>query len=486
MGWFRRLRSTIAGSRLDRDLDAEARFHLEQRIEEYVRRGMTVAEAWTQAIRRFGNVTLTQERTRDVDTFRWVHDLRQDLPLALRLLVKSPGFTATVVLSLAVGIGTNAAVFGAIDALILRRLPVRNPEQLVMFGPPDTYAIDYPLLERLRGLSSVFDGISAIVMTDRFGIAVSTADSGIDAGVAVHLVTGNYFPLMGTTAAIGRNLTPDDDRAGSQAVAVVSYAYWERRLARAPDVVGRTLRTNGTTFTIVGVAQRGFAGDRTGRPADVWIPTVMEPQIMPGCRVLRCGAEVRIIGRLRAGVAIPHAQAAARVVADQFNREAYPSSPQQVSPPQLKLQSAAGGYTPQLDSLAQSLIILMVVVGCVLMIACANIANLLLVRSAARQREMALRLALGAGRARIVRQLLAESLLLALTGGALGSLFAVWGMRILATALSSGPAVGVLQSRISLDAHVDARVLAFTVAICLLTGVLFGLAPAFRSSRASL
>jgi predicted permease len=479
-----RFRSLFRRSHAEAEMQSEVEIHLAQLTKEHIAAGLNEVEARRAARIAFGSVEGIKEECRDMRRVRWIQDVGQDLTYAARLFTKSPAFTLTAVLSLALAIGSNTATFAVIDSLLLRKLPVRDPEQLVLF---EGYGIDYPLLERLRGLTSAFDGIAAVVMTDRFGVTSAATDTASDMErVAIHLVTGNYLPLMGTQAAIGRSLTPDDDRgAGGPPVVVISDAYWTRKLARAPDVLGRQLRISGTSFTIVGVAQRGFAGDRTGRPADLWIPAAMEPRIMPGCTALRCGAEVRVIGRLKPGVPLQQAEAAAQTVVDQFGKETYHLSV--LSGPRLQLQSAARGYAQSLAPLAESLVILMIAVSFILMIACANIANLLLSRCAARRREMAVRLAIGAGMGRITRQLLTESVLLALMGAALGWLFAMWGVRVLAAALASGPAMMMMTaSRVTLEAHMDGRVFAFTVALCLLTGVLFGLAPALLSSQVSL
>lgn len=433
---------------------------------------------------------------------RWLEQLGQDLRYAARMLRRSPGFTAVAVLSLAFAIGANTAIFSLIDALMLRNLPVQSPEQLVYIyetGRRTTYDFPHPTFQKFSELTQVFSGVSANWLIDRSNVTANGPTGGLDDGrVRVGLASGNYFSNLGVNAVIGRTFTQDDDRVeGGHPVAVMSYGYWERRFARAPDVVGRTLTLYGTTYDIIGVTGRGFTGDWAGKPTDLWIPFMMHSQVIPELRGGLQRLPTLIIGRLNPGVTGEQAQAACQVLFQQLLRdEAGPNSTpqrlQQIAQQQIQLEPAGQGHSPRRQSQSRPLTILMIVVGAVLLIACANVANLLLARSSARQREMAVRLALGAGRGRIVRQLLTESVLIATMGGALGLVLAIWGTNVLTSTMASGPAsirndiyppflVGV-----SLDVHLDARIFAFTAAVCLLTGILFGLAPGFRSSKTSI
>ncbi|HEV2688393.1 MAG TPA: ABC transporter permease, partial [Bryobacteraceae bacterium] len=343
----------------------------------------------------------------------------------------------------------------------------------------------------------MFSDISAISVTDRSNATINGPGGGLDpALVRVALVSGNYFSMLGVPAAIGRTFTADEDRVpGAHPVVVISDRYWQRKFARSNEVLGRTLTMNGTTFTILGVTPRNFLGDWVGRPTDLWIPIAMQSQVMvemPGF-LAKGNGWIRIVARLQPGISRQQAQAAADVVDQQYQREqagpnATPVDLRRIANWHLELVSAGGGFSPLRFTFGQSLTILGVVVGLALLIACANVANLLLARSSARQREMAVRLAIGAGHARIIRQLLTESVLLSSMGGGLGLLFSVWGVSALST-FSLGPTQ--MDSRspstwISLDLHPDVRVFAFAAALCLLTGILFGLAPAFRGSRISL
>lgn len=436
---------------------------------------------------------------------RWIEQVGQDLRFALRMLRSSPGFSAVAVLSIALGVGANTAIFSAIDSLMFRTLPVRSPEQLVVFvgkyvntvgassSQRTSYDFPHPTLERFRELEDVFSDVSGIWEVDRSNVAADGPADVQDAGqTSVGLTSGNYFSTLGANALIGRTFTMDDDRIpGGHPLAVISSNYWERRFSRDPNVLGRTLTLNGTTYSIIGVAQRGFTGDWVGRRTDLWIPFMMASQVMPEVPGGPSKFPARVIGRLKPNVKIEQAQAGAQVVLHQNLMERAGPNPtpqrmQWIALQRLELEPAARGYSPQRNTFGQPLAILMIVVALVLLIACANVANLLLVRSAARQREMAVRRALGAGRLRIVRQTLTESVLLAILGGAVGLAISAWGTNALAAFVRSGPVGGAAPLSIDLDLTSDARVLVFATALCLFTGVLFGLVPSLRSSNVSL
>jgi predicted permease len=479
-------------SEFDRGLAEEIDHHVELKTEANRRAGMSADEARYAAKREFGNVTLANEDSRAAWSFRWIEDFARDLGHAARMWTKSPGFALAAVLSLALGIGANTAIFSAIDTLMLRMLPVRSPQELFKFSTENTSLSDlagwpYGWYERWHDRVSTFSGLTASSLIDRFNVLFSGPGGTSNvSSLKVGLVAGNYFQTLGVNPAIGRTLTPDDDRAqGANPVAVISYGFWERHFGRAGDVVGRTFTFNGTSYVIIGAAAAGFSGDVVGHPADLWIPLAMQTQVMPERPNLlstdwRTGwGWLRIVGRLKPGTTIQQSSADANLVYQQFQREradelGYPFSPSNVR--RVELLPAAKGYSLDRATFAQPLEILMIVVGLVLLIACANIANLMLVRSAARQREMAVRLAIGASRGRLIRQMLTESVLLAMMSGVLGLIFAQWGTAILLRMVDSG-----LQP-ISLDLHPDGRVLGFTMVLCLFTGVLFGLVPALRAS----
>jgi predicted permease len=416
-----------------------------------------------------------------------------DARLALRAWRKAPAFTAIAIVSIALGIGANAAIFTLVDQVLLRTLPVRDPGELVQvtftgsrFGNNwgDTSEVSYPMYTELRDNNAVFSGICARYVT-AFHIGVA----GRTERVTGEIVSGTYFPVLGVGAAAGRTLTPDDDRLpGGHPLAVLSHAFWTSRFAADPGVINSSMVINGHSYTIVGVAQRGFDGVEVGRQAQVFVPMTMKGQITPGWNGLdeRLWRWVRVFARLKPGVSREQARAALepyfkalldkdlgdRVFsgASQRTRERYREN-------QLQILDASQGRSAFRRTMATPLWVLMATAAGVLLIACANIANLLIARGAARQREIAVRLALGATRGRIVRQLLVESLMLAFAGGIVG----------LAVAAAAAPAV--LAFFVSPDmpqpisTAPDWRILAFTFAVALLTGLIFGMAPAFQATR---
>jgi predicted permease len=523
LDWKQEIRRRLAGEQLEPSREAaiveELAQYLDDCYAELLAGGATEAEAerrtlaelfdgefWARELRRVERPVNDEPVVLGAGRKNMITDLWQDLRYTARSLRMNPGFTLVTTLTLALGIGANTAIFTVIDALMLKRLPVRNPEQLVRFevhfvniypngatDPRTGYDFPHSTFVKFRTLASFFSDVSGITQMDRSNVMVDGPDGSMDSGqVVVGMASGNYFSNLGVQAALGRTFTPDDDRIpGGHPVTVISYGYWERRFARAANMVGRTLTLNGTKYDIIGVTAKGFSGDWVGKPVDFWVPFMMASQVMaeaPG-GLSRFGA--RVIGRLKPGVKKEQAEAAAQLLHRQILLEEFPNpSParlKHIASHRIELVPAATGYSPQRQSFGQPLAILMIVVGLLLLIACANVANLLLARAAARQREMAVRLALGAGRGRVIRQLLAESALLAVLGGALGLLFAWWGTNAMAVFMQSGPMTGpVLSTNLHLDLHPDARVFAFTAALSLSTAILFGLVPALRSSRVSL
>jgi predicted permease len=479
MDWWRR-------NKREQELDREIRSHLLAEAEEQL--------STDAAKRAFGNPTLIKELVREMWGWASLERFVQDLRYGLRLMARSPGFTAVAVLSLALGIGANTAIFSVFDALLLRTLPVRNPEQLITLTRTDGRrtgdSISYPMFQNFRNLRQVFSNMSALYQTGQSNVMINGPGGGLDDGtVVVGLVSGSYFSMLGVKPSMGRLLTSDDDRvSGGHPVTVIGYNYWQRRFGGARDVPGRTLTFNNTTYTILGVAAKGFSGEAIASPTDLWIPMAMESQVIPdrpGLLTNQSSMWTHVIGRMQPGMTAQKAQPLMQVTFQQLLLEragagASPQTLQQLAEQRIQLEPAGRGFAVQREFFAQPLKILLIVVAVVLLIACANIANLLLARSAARQREMAVRLAIGAGRSRIVRQLLTESVLLATMGGALGLLFAKWGTKILLDLAASG------RAPMHLDIHPDARILAFTAALCVLTGIVFGLAPAFSASKVSL
>jgi predicted permease len=600
--------------RMLEQLDQDILDHIERETQDNIERGMSTEEARYAAVRKFGNVTRVKEETREVWSFVWVEQLWQDIRYGFRMLAKSPGFAAVAVLTLALGIGANTAIFSLIDGVLLRSLPVESPSQLVVlkwsarnapnvhnyqsagdcpsdlrFGArnPAGCSFSEPIFRKIAQ-AKVFSGTSAFANAGRLALT----GNGPATVVNGQLVSGDSFRTMGLIPAIGRLLDTADDAPSAVAVAVLNYGYWQSAFGGARDVVGHTIELNGVPFTIIGVAEQRFTGITPGSDYDVWLPLSDGQRIGTGSfRWNDRQADVAfwwltIIGRLKPQTPLAQAQA---VVSSLFRNEmlhgsaplfhggeipgtparrpgasagsaavrremvygampapasgAGPAStpapvqltpgngPIQVRPeplggpssmpqsagnkpgivpapqgaasadgapasemadgpktlstaadnPEVTLVPAQSGLTGSRTRYSDPLYVLMLAVGIILLIACANVAGLMLARGAARQKEMTVRLALGAGRTRIVRQVLTESVLLSALGGALGILFAYWGAHAIISFVSSN------QPRpLGFATGVDLRVLGFTIVVSLITGILFGMVPAFRSSRVDL
>ena len=486
------LRALVRRDAVNRELDEELRAHFDRAIARNLGRGMTEAEARRCAAREFGNVTAVAEAARDAWRWQPLEQIGQDVRYALRTLGRRPVFAAAAISSIALGTGAAIALFAVVDSTLLRPLPVRDPAQLV-----SSHGGTYPLYRRFRKLRGVFSDVAAVSLLDRSNVAIGGTASTDRGLVRVALVSGNYFTMLGVSAAIGRTLLPEDDRVpGAHPVAVIAAGYWRRRFGGTADVVGRTLGLNGTTYTVIGVASREFTGEATGRPVNVWVPMMMQSQVMlemPGLLDKNNGW-LRIIARLRPGVTVAQVQAAIQP-AYRDNEIAFAgadATPQFIenlrSDPFL-LVPMARGYSPSRDMLERSFAVLLAIAATVLVIACANVAGLQLARAEARGREMAIRLAIGAARTRLVRQLLTESVVMAMIGGALGLLTAVGATALLSTTLSVGPVqmdARAPSSWLSLDVYPQTRTYVLAIGLSLIIGVLFGLAPAVRGSAAPL
>ncbi len=416
--------------------------------------------------------------------------LIQDLRYGIRQLRKSPGFTAVAVVTLALGIGANTAIFTVVNGLLLKMLPVKDPQQLVVIGDPanpnersngtpraDVFS--YPLYKQLRDQNSVFTGLCAAANDHH--IEVETGQGVIfDQKITGRMVSGNYFDVLGLQPALGRLFKDSDDSAeGANPVAVLGYSYWQRKFASSPQVIGQDIRLNGYPFTIVGIAPQGFEGDVVGEQMALFVPLSMQPQIVRGRHWRNAGntSWLSLIGRLKPGVNASQAEANLNVVFQQAQKGDYGaalSSDDRNAIRNLRINVVAGGggLSDLRASYRVPLLLLMGIVGLVLLIACVNVANLLLARASVRNREIAVRLAIGASTRRVLQQLLTESILLAIVGGVAGSLLAMLGVRIL---------VNTFDASASLPLVPDWRVLAFTTVIVLVTGVLFGLVPALRT-----
>jgi putative ABC transport system permease protein len=408
--------------------------------------------------------------------------LWQDLRYGARMLWKRPGFTMVVSLTLALGIGANTAIFGVVDRLLVRLLPVNEPARLVNLigrdqkGEEDT-SFSYPIYKDYRDQNDVFDGLLAYSET-----AMNLNEGGQPERIMGVLVSGNYFDALGVTPALGRAFLPEEDRTpGANPVAVVSYGLWRRRFGADPKLVGRVITLNTSNFTVIGVAPAEFHGVRRGVSPDVYVPIQMVMQAWPSRRPddlnNRGFGWLTLMGRLKPGVTREQARTAMSALSNRI-MQVHPKN----TWPSIALEDGSQGETGEIRDLRTPLKLLMATVALVLLIACVNVANLSLARAQTRGREMAVRLAVGASRFRLIRQLLTESLLLSLLGGLLGLFLAVWLTDVLA---AFSPPTGGSTPPL-LDARLDWRVLGFTVTLSLATGLLFGLVPAWRSSKPNL
>lgn len=492
--WLK-LQTLFRRERIAHQLDNELQFHLEQQTAENLAAGMSEEEARYAAMRIFGNTSVVKEETRD--TWGWItlEQIAQDLRYGLRALRKNPLFSAVAVLTLALGIGANTAMFSLLDQVVLRLLPVSHPEQLVIvretgnhFG--NTYGpntISWPMFEDLRDNNQVFSG-----MFCRFPATVTIGYRDQPAQIPAELVSGSYFPTLGVGAALGRTIAPDDDAIpDSRPVVVLSYSFWRSYFDGDRTIVGRTIALNNQTMTVIGVAQPSFDGVDLGVPAKVFVPIMMKTEMTPhsdGLKDRRRRLDwVTAYGRLKPGVTLEKAQLSLQplmhsilemeVQQPEFTRSA--TAADRALFLRNRAELLPGSENGLREHMRKPLWLLLALTGAVLLLACANLANLLLARAIAREREFAVRLAIGAGRARLVSQLLVESLLLAGGGAILGLALAFLADRILLRIYLPADAA----SEFVVSPIPDGRVLAFVTGVMVLTSLVFGLLPAVRGSR---
>jgi predicted permease len=478
---WQRVKEVFHRQRLDRELDDEVAFHLQMLEEQYRKRGFSARDAAAAARKEFGGIAHTAEIYRDERGLPWLETLGKDIRYALRGFRRNPGFVTAAVLSLALGIGANTAVFSLFRAVMLRMLPVERPQELVSLyklGGWGRGVVSYPLYQEIAKRSDLFRDVAGT--NTAFKVRFSAASGHRTDFARREYVTGSYFGMLGVRPAIGRLFTGEVDRTPHGApLAVLSYDFWRSRFGANPGILGRTLSVDEQTLTVIGVAAPEFHGVQVEERTDVWVPMVMSPWKIenPGMNWLM------VIARRRPGVSLRQVQAALDALMrhhlqQQYGHNSDAGFRKLAMSQHLEVREAAAGISALRDRFSQPLIILMAAVGLVLLAACANVANLLLARGAARQKETALCFSLGATRGRLIRQALTESLMLAAAGCALGVAFAFWAERLVLHVLPAAPTE-------RLDAAPDGMVFGFTLGISALSVILFGLVPALRSTAVS-
>ena len=466
---LRRIVTHLSPGRSERRLREEMEHHLALQIDEFLGAGLSPREARRQALIKFGGVSSVAADWRDEQRLPIVDRLTQDIRYAVRQLRRSPLFTATATIALAVGIGANAAIFTLIDRMFLRPLPVSHPERLVLIGDQRSQTqqrpamFSYPFSVALRR-TDVLAGIAS-----RSGVAINVASDGRAARARGELVSGDYFRVVSAGTSIGRPLTADDDRTpGAHPVVVISDRFWRETFDADPSILGRLLRINTTSFTIVGVAAPAFTGIDVGLPTDVWIPMAMQREVGRSFLTDARSTWLELIGQLKPDQTLEAAAAALTAAVEQLTAAEPPVGPDPAPARRLVLQSGVNGKATAWRTVGSSLTLLMALAGLTLVLECFTIASLLIVRSLARQKETAVKLALGARRSHLISQCFTETLLLAVVGGTAGVIVAPW---------VTGLLVASQGAELSLDTQVDWRVLGFAMAVSLLTGLVVGLAP---------
>ncbi|HWA85345.1 MAG TPA: ABC transporter permease [Opitutus sp.] len=504
MKFWSKLRSLFRRRKLEAEMAEEMRVHLEMLEERKRAEGMSAEEARFAARREFGGVEQIKERCRDVRHFIWLEHFVQDMGYALRTLRRNPMFAAVAILSLALGVGPNAVVFSLINDRLLKSLPVKDPSVLVLFewvnqpagkGPSWSGDVGTPDKDPATGQPAVrvfskltfeeirqhSQSLQDVFATAPNGDTTLSVDGQSEAARLCELVSGNYFQALGVRAALGRTISADDDRPGAPPVAVLSHRYWRSRFGADPGVLGKVITVNGQAATIIGVAQAGFDGTMLGGGmTSVMLPLATAPLVHREAMEIDNPGRgwLRIMGRLRAGVSPAQALAEVEPI---YRSSVSTAVRSEKDIPSLRVVPGGSGWSQGDRRLfAMFLLPLLGMVSLVLVTACANLANLLLARGAARRTEIATRLALGAGRSRIVRQLLTENVVVAVAGSALGLALSVWGLQLLSALLP--PLERPLLSRVV----IDWRVMLMTAATAIATGMIFGLAPALRCTRLNL
>jgi predicted permease len=479
------------------DFSQELQAHLALEAQQLKKEGLPSGEAEMAARRRLGNMVQSEERFYESSRWIWLEQLRKDIHLALRQLAHSKGFTTVALLTLALGIGANTAVFTLVHAVMLQSLPVANPSQLYRLGDTNACCViggyqgsfsifSYPLYQYLRDHAPEFEELAAFgAQPSPFSVRRGGDAASLPTPLEGEFVSGNYFTMFGVHAAAGRTLIAADDASGAAAVAVLSYRTWQERYALDPNVIGSTFIINGANYTIAGIAPAGFFGDtlRTD-PPDFWVPLSAEPIVRGQNSILQHAGDhwLYTIGRLKPGASPGKVQAEAdlelkRWLLDQAGSNVSAKERQEIGKQQIRVTPASGGVGSLKELYKEALRLLLLVAALVLLIACANIANLLLARGTAGRIQASIRVALGAPRRRLIRQTLIESMLLALFGGAAGLVVAFLGTRAILLLAFRGARF------VPIDAAPSLPVLGFAFGLSLLTGLIFGLVPAFISAR---
>ena len=502
-----RVRSLFRRSAVDQALDEELRFHLEREIAAKIASGVPPEAARRAAMREFGGVEQIREECRDMRSVNWIQDFFQDLRFGMRVLAKSPRFTLIAILTLALGIGANTAIFSLVDGALMRALPVSDPQNLLLlkwtahgkskhlstssYGDcPENLdasnnlgcSFSEPLFHEIQS-QAIFSDLAAFAGGGGLALTGNGSASIVN---SAQYVSGGYFQTLGVRPSSGRLISSADDTPSASPVAVLSYAYWKSAFGASPSAVGKTIFLNRVPFTVVGVAEPRFSALSPGNQTQMWLPLSSQMRIeLPWDN--RDGNSnfwwLVMVGRTKPGISRGQAQAAVNALF--VNAALHGATPvfKAEDNPAVSLIPAQAGLTGFTAEIATPIYLLMMAVAVVLLITCANVAGLLLSRAAARQKEMAVRFALGARRGRIVRQLLTESLMLSVAGGALGLLFARWMMTMISAVVATEDGRA---GAYALSTGLDARVLLFTAAVSIFTGILFGLAPALRGMRVDL
>jgi predicted permease len=491
-----RFRSFFEKNAVEGDLNEELRFHFDQQVEKLVQAGLPLAEARRRARLALGTTDQIHEEYRDSSGVRFFETLLQDIRFALRMLRKSPGFTAVAVLTLALGIGANTAIFSVLNALVLRHLPVPHPEQLVRFGahtPGDDYAsVSLPMFEEIMRDQNVFSGAFAIWG----GSLMNIEANGQLSHASVDPVTGTYYSVLGATPEIGRLIEPSDvdlNSAQPQQIAVLGYGFWQRQFSGARDIIGKILKIENVPFTIIGVTRKGFAGTSADEEDDIVVPLTAEP-VIHGSSNVQVSLQRRDVlwldpvGRLKPGVTVDKARAELDSLWPAIRQSVMPAQQTPVEHAvfaslQFTVKSDATGGSYLRTQFARPVYVLLGISAVVLLLACVNLASLMLSRAAARNHEFGVRATLGASRSRLAQQLLVESVMLSVAGTLTGVFLANWGSYGLVDFLFEHIGLYGYVGAKALDLSPDLRVLAFTASVAILTGVLFGLAPAWHAIR---